>query len=140
MNDLIKINLAKVFEVAFEEYAPQENRTVEGLYALYRQHLATAIACVAGGHRFSPAKPAQKRPGTDAKLAQSWPHRKGAGRLQWRHEILQHRRGWVRPGHRGGSFAALEQRIEREGVLTWGAASGRAPGLWPAWMVSAIAA
>lgn len=49
LNDLIKVNLAKVFEVAFSEYAGE---SVNELYALYLAHLKKAIDCLREGIDF----------------------------------------------------------------------------------------
>ena len=49
LNDLIKVNLAKVFEVAFSEYAGQ---SVAELYALYLTHLQKAVDCLREGIDF----------------------------------------------------------------------------------------
>ena len=49
MNDLIKVNMAKVFEVAFWEYAGQ---STEELYALFLNHMERAVECVRRGIDF----------------------------------------------------------------------------------------
>ena len=122
MNDLIKINLAKVFEVAFEEYAPQENRTVEGLYALYRQHLATAIACVAEGIDFHLQNQHKNAPELMLNLLSHGPIEKGLDASNGGMKYYNIGVDGCGLATVADSFAALEQRIEREGVLTWGAA------------------
>lgn len=49
MNDLIKVNFAKVFEVAFREYSGED---VEELFVLFERHLERAIACLQEGIDF----------------------------------------------------------------------------------------
>ena len=49
MNDLIKVNLAKVFEVAFQEY---DGEDVQELYAHFLTHLRIAMDCIAEGIDF----------------------------------------------------------------------------------------
>lgn len=49
LNDLLKVSLAKVFEVAFWEY---EGQDVEELFAHFEQHLAVALDCLRDGIDF----------------------------------------------------------------------------------------
>ncbi len=49
MNDTVKINVAKVFEVAMEEMRHEPNKSTELLYEIYKKHLRTAIAVTAEG-------------------------------------------------------------------------------------------
>ncbi len=50
--DLIKVNLAKVFEVAYDEYRSEKKRTTDGLYRVFLRHLRIAVRCVADGIDF----------------------------------------------------------------------------------------
>lgn len=49
LNDLIKVNLAKVFEIAFSEYTGER---ADELYALYLVHLKKAVDCLREGIDF----------------------------------------------------------------------------------------
>jgi formate C-acetyltransferase len=49
MNDTVKINLAKVFEVAFHEVALMEGADIDGLWAHFRHHLAEAVRATGAG-------------------------------------------------------------------------------------------
>lgn len=49
MNDTVKINHAKVLEVALDEMKSMENQSTELLYALFEQHLQKAIEVTAAG-------------------------------------------------------------------------------------------
>lgn len=49
MNDTVKINLAKVFEVAFNELLEQENQCTERLWELYEKHLKSAVDATGAG-------------------------------------------------------------------------------------------
>ena len=52
LNDVVKINIAKVFEVAFEETASGENPSLEKLEANYIQHFRKAVETVMKGIDF----------------------------------------------------------------------------------------
>ena len=49
MNDTVKINLAKVFEVALEEMRGEADKSAERLYAIFEEHLTRAIEVTAEG-------------------------------------------------------------------------------------------
>lgn len=49
MNDTVKINVAKVFEIALQEMKHEEHRSTERLYELYLEHLKIAIDVTAKG-------------------------------------------------------------------------------------------
>ena len=49
MNDTVKINVAKVFDVALEEMKSEENKSAEKLYEIYLKHLKIAIDVTAKG-------------------------------------------------------------------------------------------
>jgi formate C-acetyltransferase len=49
MNDTVKINLAKVMEVALDEMKPMENKSTELLYSILVKHLQKAIEVTAAG-------------------------------------------------------------------------------------------
>lgn len=49
MNDLIKVNFAKVFEAAFSEYTGEDTRE---LYQRFLTHLRIALDCIAEGIDF----------------------------------------------------------------------------------------
>jgi pyruvate-formate lyase len=53
LNDTVKINVAKVFEVAFWEMMEgEEEPSLEGLWGRYQDHLERAVACTAQGIDF----------------------------------------------------------------------------------------
>ena len=49
MNDTVKINVAKVFDVALEEMKSEESKSTERLYEIYLKHLKIAIDVTARG-------------------------------------------------------------------------------------------
>lgn len=52
LNDTVKINMMKVFEVAFNEIADSGNFSLEALHNCYKKHLARAALCIAKGLDF----------------------------------------------------------------------------------------
>lgn len=120
MNDLIKINLAKVFEVAYDEYSVADGeKSVEGLYALYMEHVKKAVHCVAEGIDFHLANQHRNAPELLLNLISHGPIEKGLdasnGGMQY-YNIAVDGSGLATIAD---SFAALEQRVERERLLTW---------------------
>ena len=51
MNDLVKVNLAKVFEVAYDESKADAGRTTERLWRSFASHLREAVRTAAEGIR-----------------------------------------------------------------------------------------
>jgi len=49
MNDTVKINIAKVFDVAMEEMRHEENKSTDRLFELYEKHLIEAVRVTAAG-------------------------------------------------------------------------------------------
>ena len=49
MNDTVKINIAKVLEVALEEMKAEDDKSVERLYSIFEKHLEKAIDVTAAG-------------------------------------------------------------------------------------------
>jgi len=119
LNDLIKVNLAKVFDVAFHEYDAGEQSTTEGLYALFEQHLNRAIRCLKDGIDFHFKHQYKNAPELILNLACHGPIEKGLdashGGLEY-YNIAIDGAGLATVAD---SFAALEQRVETEKVLTW---------------------
>ena len=118
MHDCVKINVAKVFEVAFQEMMASGGRSTERLFALYENHLRQAVAVAAEGINFHLAHQHECLPELVINLMMRGPLEKGEDitlcpRL---HTIGLDGAGLAVAAD---SFAALEQRIEREGRLTW---------------------
>ncbi len=120
LNDLIKINIAKVFEVAYWEYVEKESSpTVAGLYELYQEHLKRAILCVAKGIDFHLSNQYKNAPELILNLLSHGPIEKGLDASNGGLEFYNMCVDAAGLATVADSFAALEQRIEREGVLTW---------------------
>ena len=119
LNDLIKINLAKVFEVAFWEMMEGKEQSVPLLYHLYQKHLTLAIQCVGEGIDFHLEYQHLNAPELMLNLFSHGPIEKGLdashGGMDF-YNICVDAAGLATVAD---SFAALEQRIEHEHRLTW---------------------
>lgn len=119
LNDLIKINLAKVFEVAFWEMMEGKEQSVPLLYHLYQKHLTLAIQCVGEGIDFHLEYQHLNAPELMLNLFSHGPIEKGLdashGGMDF-YNICVDAAGLATVAD---SFAALEQRIEQEHRLTW---------------------
>ncbi len=116
MNDLIKINLAKVFEVAFLEY---QGSSSEELYQLFQAHLKTAVRCVEEGIDFHLRNQYRNAPELLLNLICHGPIEKGRdashGGVSY-YNIAVDGAGIATVAD---SFAALQVQCEKSGRLTW---------------------
>ncbi len=120
LNDLIKINLAKVFSVAYDEYSAQPGpKTTEELHRVYAGHLAKAVECVAEGIDFHLAHQYLNAPELTLNLLSHGPIEKGLdashGGMEY-YNIAVDASGLATVAE---SFAALKKRVEEEKAFTW---------------------
>ncbi len=120
MNDLVKINTAKVFEVAFYELtAAGSDPTVAKLWTLFEEHLRKAVEATAVGLDFHLKHQVDNEPELVLNLLSHGPVEKGldvsaGGAVYYNLAIDGAGIAVV-----ADSFAALEQRIETERKITW---------------------
>ena len=121
LNDLIKINFAKVMEVALDEYmaVPESARSVEALYRLFLRHLRAARDCVAEGIDFHLAHQYQNAPELMLNLLCHGPIEKGLDASNGGMEYYNIGVDGAALATVADSFAALQQRIEDEQRLNW---------------------
>lgn len=121
LNDLIKINFAKVMEVALDEYmsAPRAERSTEELYDLFLRHLHIARDCVARGIDFHLSHQYLNAPELMLNLFCHGPLEKGLDASNGGMPYYNICVDGAAIGTVADSFAALEQRIEREKRLDW---------------------
>lgn len=120
MNDLVKINMAKVFEVAYQEYSVQPGeKDTEALYALYLEHLRKAVDVVAEGIDFHLANQYLNAPELTLNLISHGPIEKGLDASHGGLDYYNIAVDGAGLGTTADSFAALEQRVQREKVYTW---------------------
>lgn len=119
LNDLVKINTAKVFEVAYFDMMEKDVQpSTEKLWELFEKHLARAVHATAAGIKFHLTWQDQNEPELICNLLSQGPVETGL-------DVTKSARYFNMCIDGAGiatvadSFAACEQRIEREGKLTW---------------------
>ena len=118
MNDTVKINVAKVLEVALLEMKDEETKSSERLFELYAKHLKIATDITAKGINHHLDHIADVTPELIMNLMMYNTIERG--------EDASRAADLFTVGIDGAglavvadSFGAIEDRIEREGVLTW---------------------
>lgn len=119
LNDSIKVNLAKVFEVAFNEMMTDGTPSTDRLWTLFQKHLGVAMDVVVRTTDFHLQNNRYNSPELFLNLFCYGPIEKGR-------DVSDHSVDLYTIGVDGAgiavvadSFAALEQRIEQEGRITW---------------------
>jgi formate C-acetyltransferase len=122
MNDLVKVNMAKVFEVALQDMKsncePSEYASRK-LFEIYQKHLAIAIHTAGEGVRFHLRYQKYNEPELLLNLLSHGPIEKGkdvsdGGATYYNLAIDGAGLAVV-----ADSFAAIEQRVENEKILDW---------------------
>lgn len=118
MNDTVKINIAKVLEVALEEMRGEENKSAERLFELYAKHLKIATDITAQGINHHLDHIADVTPELIMNLMMYNTIERGedASRAADLYTVGIDGAGLAVVAD---SFGAIEERIEREGVLSW---------------------
>jgi len=121
MNDTVKINTGKVFEAAFWEMMGESDTepSVTELWGRFEDHLRRAVLCTARGLDFHLAHQKDNSPELVLNLLCHGPIEKGRDITDDGVEFFNLCVDGSALATVADSFAALEQRIEREGMLTW---------------------
>lgn len=121
LNDVVKVNLAKVFEVAWKEMFAGSTTapSLERLWKIYLQHLRLAVEKTADGNHFHMCHQVHNEPELVTNLLCRGPIEKGldmtAGGAMYCNLAIDGAGIAVV----ADSFAALEQRVVDEALLTW---------------------
>ena len=118
MNDTVKVNIAKVFDVALAEMKQEAVRSTERLYELYLHHLKIAVDVTARGVNHHLDHVHQVTPELIMNLMFHHTLEKGLDASQCA-ELFTVGVDGAGLAVVADSFAALETRIEKEGLLTW---------------------
>lgn len=120
MNDLVKVNMAKVFEVAFDEMLSdaQEYSTAK-LWELFSEHLGVAVKTAADGIRHHLKYQRFNEPELILNLLSHGPLEKGCDVSAGGATYLNLAIDGAGLAIVADSFAALEQRIEKENRISW---------------------
>jgi len=120
LNDLVKINIAKVFEVAFLEMTGECGVPSTGvLWTKFRTHLAKAVRTASDGIRHHLKYQKYNEPELLLNLLSHGPLEKGKDVSDGGAEYYNLSIDGAGLAIAADSFAALEQRIEKEHRLTW---------------------
>ncbi|HOF86539.1 MAG TPA: pyruvate formate lyase family protein [Armatimonadota bacterium] len=121
LNDLVKINLAKVFEVALHETFSGDAPSTGAVMTRFETHLRRAVQCAAAGIDFHLRHQYRNEPELLLNLLSHGPIERGRDASHGGVE-------WYNLGIDGAglavvadSFAAIEQWIERERRMSWDA-------------------
>ncbi len=122
LNDCVKINCGKVFEAAFlEMMASSPTPSVANLWERFVAHLERAVVCTARGLDFHLAHQKDNEPELMISLLCHGTLEKGRdacdGGVEYYHLCVD----GSALATVADSFAALEQRLERENALSWAA-------------------
>ena len=120
LNDCVKINCAKVFEVAMDEMMAGEGPySTEKLWEIYERHMARAVEVTAEGIAFHLKYQQYNEPELMLNLISHGPVEKGldmtCGGAMYYNMCMD----GTAIATVADSFGALEQRVERESRLSW---------------------
>ncbi len=118
MNDTVKVNVAKVFEVALEEMKNEAEKSTQRLYELYKEHLKKAIDVTARGINLHLDHQWEVTPELVMNLMMKDSIELGED-ISKCAELYTIGVDGVGLAVVADSFAALQTRVEEEKVLTW---------------------
>jgi len=119
LNDVVKINIAKVFEVAFNGMMAEGEPSIEKLEKKYRDHLETATQTVAEGLDFHLEHQYLNEPELMLNLLSHGPIERGLDISHGGVDLYNMALDGAGLGTTADSFGAIEQRIVKEKRLTW---------------------
>ncbi len=120
LNDLVKVNIAKVFEVAFHEYQENEDHKVtKGLFELFEKHLTLAVDCLKEGIDFHFKHQYKNAPELMLNLVCHGPIEKGLDASHGGVDYYNIAIDGAGLATTADSFAAIEQWVEKEKMITW---------------------
>jgi len=121
LNDCVKVNFGAVFEAAWEEMsaASDELPSVARLWALFQGHMRRAIEVLAEGLDFHMAHMHEVRPELVLDLLCHGTIERGLDASHGGVDYVNLCVDGAALATVADSFAALEQRVEREGRVTW---------------------
>jgi formate C-acetyltransferase len=118
MNDCVKINVAKVFDVALQETLAGDP-SLDALWANFEAHLGKAVACIARGLDFQLAHQWENMPELMIDLLCHGTLEQGLDASHGGVEFYNLCVDGSGLATVADSFAALDQRVVVEGKLTW---------------------
>lgn len=121
MNDLVKVNMAKVFQVAYFEMMADrsKNYSTEDLWKRFSAHLATAVQTAANGIRHHLKYQKYNEPELILNLLSHGPLEKGLDVVDGGAKYYNLSIDGAGLAVVADSLAALEQRVENEEKISW---------------------
>lgn len=119
MNDLVKVNMAKVLEVAWNEMFERGGASLDSLWELFSAHLGIAVHTAAEGIRHHLKYQKYNEPELMLNLLSHGPLEKGLDASDGGAEYYNLAIDGAGLGVVADSFAAVEQRVVRESRLSW---------------------
>ncbi len=120
MNDTVKINLLRTFEVAYREMMAGGEPSTERLFDIYKKHLKIAVDATGKGIMHHLRYQTKSQPELILNLFQHGLVEKGVNITDGGANYYNMCMDGSGLAVVADSFAALEQRIEKEGKLTYG--------------------
>jgi len=118
LNDVVKINMAKVFEVAYKEFEQDADKSVRRMWELFDKHLAEAIAVIKETVDFHYELSHHMRPELALDFMCHGPVKRGMDVSCGGVDNYNFCIDFVAIGTVADSFAAMERAIN-EGVTSW---------------------
>ena len=118
MNDTVKINIAKVFEIAFSEMKKDKEKSTDRLFEIFKSHLKTAVEVTAKGVNLHLDHQWEVTPELIMNLMMYDTIENGMDASQCSKFFTVGVDG-AGLATTADSFGALQQRIEEEKILTW---------------------
>lgn len=119
LNDLVKINMAKVMEVALNEIFDNGKLSLSELMTCFEKHLCNAVKCTAAGINFHLELQYKNEPELLLNLLSHGPIEKGRDVSHGGAEFYNMCIDGAGLAVVADSFAAIEQRIGKEKILSW---------------------
>ncbi|MDR0933299.1 MAG: pyruvate formate lyase family protein [Victivallales bacterium] len=119
LNDVVKINLMKVFEVAFNEIAEKKDFSLESLHDSYKKHSAKAALCIAKGLDFHLAHQYRNEPELLLNLLCYGPIEKGRDASHGGVEFYNMCCDGAGLAVVADSFAAIQTQVVEEKKISW---------------------
>ena len=121
LNDIVKINIAKVFDVAFRDFLadPDAERNVDALWTFFENHMRRAIDVTKEGIDFHMAHQKDVRPEIPLNVLCHGPIERGRDITDGGVDYYNMCIDLAGLATAADSFAAVEQRIDEERKLTY---------------------
>ena len=119
LNDLIKVNFARVFEVAFDEFEAEKQGGTEELFNLFVEHLTLAINCLKDGIDFHFKHQYKNAPELMLNLVCHGTIEKGLDASHGGVDYYNIAIDGAGLATVADSFAALEELVENKKLLSW---------------------